>query len=139
MRSLRGLDASAALAEDRRHLGPSIGRRHRDLRQPCPQRECLSEPDRRSAADRDQTIDVPRLYHLDGGFRHLNRRMHCRIGENSRESSAETCAEPCALLALLMRRQNECAPDPETLGLVAEASNRSETEQDRKSTRLNSS
>ena len=128
MRSLGGFDASAGLAEDRCHLGSGIGRRQRNLGQPCPQRERLSESDRRSTADRDQTIDVARLYHLNGGFRHLDRRMHCRVGENSRESSAETCAEPRALLALLMRRQNECALDPETLGLVAETSDRSETE-----------
>ncbi len=127
----RGLLAALGLAQDRRRLGPGIGRGHDDLGQVGAIGDGLGQSRGRPAAHGDDTIraDLGQMGHCLA--RHLDRRVHGRAGKDPGGQIAHVLGKRQRRRRLLWGRQDQCARRPEGRDLFGHAVADARSEPDR--------
>ena len=96
------------LAEDRRRLRSSIGRRHHDLRQIGAVGYGLAKPGGRAAAHRHEHVRLDLAGMRDGLFGDRNGRVHRRAGEDACRAATQRFRKTQNGIGLLGRGEKEC-------------------------------
>lgn len=111
------------LAQNRRHLAPSIRCRDTKMRQTRLDTDRLAQPNRAAPSDGDHRVRSLLLDVSQGFICDVRGRVHRRVGEDASDLALQHILDLLALASLLGRRQDQGQLDIQTSNLIRQSLN----------------